>query len=122
MTGQRLLRYVFWRLLQAVPVILGVTVLCFLMLQLAPGDMAEVLAGESGGASPGYIEELRARYGLDKPVLVQLAIYIKNVALLDLGFSFRHNEAVLDLLLERMVPTLLLMGFTLMLSVGLGGP
>ena len=120
MTGQRLLRYVFWRLLQAVPVILGVTVLCFLMLQLAPGDMAEVLAGDSGGASPGYIEELRARYGLDKPVLVQLAIYIKNVALLDLGFSFRHNEDVLDLLLERMVPTLLLMGFTLMLSVGLG--
>jgi len=120
MTGARLLRYVLWRLLQAVPVILGVTVLCFLMLQIAPGDMAEVLAGESGGASPGYIEELRARYGLDKPVLVQLGIYIKNVALLDLGFSFRHNANVTDLLLERMVPTLLLMGCTLLLSVGLG--
>jgi len=120
MTGARLLRYVLWRLLQAIPVILGVTVLCFLMLQLAPGDLAEVLAGESGGASPGYIEELRARYGLDRPVLVQLAIYIKNVLFLDLGFSFRHNANVTDLLLERMVPTLLLMGFTLLLSVGLG--
>ena len=120
MTGARLLRYLIWRLLQAVPVILGVTILCFLMLQLAPGDLAEVLAGESGGASPGYIEELRARYGLDQPMLVQLGVYIKNVLMLDLGFSFRHNEEVTKLLLERLVPTLLLMGSTLVLSVGLG--
>jgi peptide/nickel transport system permease protein len=120
MTGNRLLRYVLWRLLQAVPVILGVTILCFLLLQLAPGDLAEVLAGESGGASKEYIDELRARYGLDKPVLVQLGIYVKNVMLLDLGFSFRHSADVSDLLLERMMPTLLLMGTTLVLSVGGG--
>lgn len=120
MTGARLLRYLIWRLVQAVPVILGVTILCFLMLQLAPGDLAEVLAGESGGASPGYIEELRARYGLDQPMLVQLGVYIKNVLLLDLGFSFRHNAEVTSLLLERLGPTLLLMGSTLLLSVGLG--
>ncbi len=63
MTGARLLRYVLWRLPQAIPVIVGVTVLCFLMLQLVPGDLAEGLAGESGGASEGYIEELRARCG-----------------------------------------------------------
>jgi peptide/nickel transport system permease protein len=90
------------------------------MLQLAPGDLAEVLAGESGGASPGYIEELRVRYGLDQPVLVQLFIYVKNVLIFDLGFSFRHNADVSSLLLERLVPTLLLMGSTLLLSVGLG--
>ena len=120
MTGARLLRYIAWRLLQAVPVIFGVTVLCFLMVQLAPGDLAEVLAGEAGGASPGYIEELRVRYGLDKPVFVQLYIYIKNVILFDLGFSFRHNADVTSLLLERLVPTLLLMGSTLFLSVGIG--
>lgn len=120
MTGAHLLRYLIWRLLQAVPVILGVTVLCFLMLQLAPGDLAEVLAGEAGGASPGYIEELRARYGLDQPILAQLFLYIKNVLLFDLGFSFRHNANVTSLLLERLVPTLLLMGSTLLLSVGFG--
>jgi len=120
MTGAGLYRYIFWRLLQAVPVILGVTILCFLMLQLAPGDLAEVLAGESGGASPGYIEELRARYGLDKPILVQLFVYVKNVFLFDLGFSFRHNTDVSTLLVERLAPTLLLMGSTLLLSVGLG--
>ena len=120
MTGARLLRYLLWRLLQSVPVILGVTVMCFLLLQLAPGDLAEVLAGESGGASPGYIESLRARYGLDKPVLVQLVIYVKNVLVFDLGFSYRHNAEVAELLLERLMPTLLLMGSTLLLSVGVG--
>lgn len=120
MSGPALLRYIGWRLLQAVPVILGVIILCFLLLQLAPGDMAMVLAGEAGGAPPGFIEELRARYGLDKPILVQLLLYLRNILLLDLGFSFRHNASVLNLLLGRLGPTLLLMVTTLILSLGLG--
>jgi peptide/nickel transport system permease protein len=120
MSGTALVRYIGWRLLQAIPVIIGVIILCFLLLQLAPGDMAMVLAGEAGGAPPGFIEELRARYGLDKPVIVQLFLYLKNILLLDLGFSFRHNAPVLNLLLGRLGPTLLLMGTTLALSLGLG--
>ncbi|MCG8436299.1 MAG: ABC transporter permease [Gammaproteobacteria bacterium] len=120
MLGNPLLRYIARRLLQAIPVILGVVMLCFLMLQLAPGDLATVLAGESGGATAGYIEELRKRYGLDKPVIVQLWLYMKNVAVLNLGFSFRHSMPVMDLLLERLWPTLLLMGATLFLSLGVG--
>ena len=120
MKAGALLVYVGWRLLQALPVILGVMILCFLLLQLAPGDMAMVLAGEAGGAPPGFIEALRAKYGLDKPVLVQLFLYLKNVLMLDMGFSFRHNAPVLNLLLGRLGPTLLLMGTTLALSLGLG--
>ena len=120
MKAGALLFYVGRRLLQAIPVIIGVMILCFLLLQLAPGDMAMVLAGEAGGAPPGFIEALRAKYGLDKPVLVQLFLYLKNVAMLDLGFSFRHNAPVLNLLLGRLGPTLLLMGTTLALSLGLG--
>jgi peptide/nickel transport system permease protein len=120
MRAGALLHYIGRRLLQAVPVILGVMILCFLLLQLAPGDLAMVLAGEAGGAPPGFIEELRARYGLDKPVFVQLFLYLKNVLSLDLGFSFRHNSPVLTLLLGRLGPTLLLMGTTLALSLGLG--
>ncbi len=107
-------------MLQAVPVIIGVMVLCFLLLQLAPGDLAMVLAGEAGGAPPGFIEALRTRYGLDQPVYVQLFYYMKNVLMLDLGFSFRHNQSVLSLLLGRLGPTLLLMGSTLFLSLALG--
>lgn len=120
MHGTRLVRYALLRLLQAVPVVLGVVVLNFLLLQLAPGDAATVLAGEAGGAPPEYVAELRARFGLDQPMLVQLGLYLKNILLLDLGYSFRNSAPVLDLILERLWPTLLLMGATFVLSVGGG--
>ncbi|MBN8532808.1 MAG: ABC transporter permease [Rhizobiales bacterium] len=115
-----MVRFILTRLLQAVPVVLGVVVLNFLLLQLAPGDAATVLAGEAGGATPEYVEQLRARFGLDKPVIVQLGLYLKNILLLDLGFSFRNNAPVLGLILDRLWPTLLLMGATLVVSVGGG--
>ncbi len=114
------IRYVCRRLAQAVPIVLGIVILNFLLLQLAPGDAADVLAGEAGSATPEYMAMLREHFGLDKPVYVQLFHYIKNIVQLDLGFSFRHNMPVLDLILERLWPTLLLMGATLVLSVGVG--
>jgi peptide/nickel transport system permease protein len=114
------IRYVFRRLAQAVPIVLGIVILNFLLLQLAPGDAVDVLAGEAGSATPEYMAMLRERFGLDKPVYQQLFLYIKNIVQLDLGFSFRHNMPVLDLILERLWPTLLLMGATLVLSVGVG--
>ena len=120
MGGARLLRYVVRRLLQAIPVVLGVVVLNFLLLQLAPGDAATVLAGEAGGAPLEYIQQLRVRFGLDQPVPVQLALYVKNILVLDLGYSFRNQSPVLPLILARLWPTLLLMGTTLLLSVAVG--
>jgi len=112
--------YVVWRLLQAVPVILAIVALNFLLLHLAPGDAAQVLAGEAGSASPEYMAQLRERFGLDQPLWLSLLVYMKNVLSLDLGFSFRHNMPVLDLILQRLGPTILLMGVTLVLSVGAG--
>ena len=120
MGGTRRLRDVMRRLLQAVPVVLGVVVLNFLLLQLAPGDAATVLAGEAGGAPFEYIQQLRQRFGLDQPVPVQLALYVKNILALDLGYSFRNQSPVLPLILARLWPTLLLMGTTLILSVAGG--
>jgi peptide/nickel transport system permease protein len=120
MDAARLGRYLVRRLLQAVPVVLGVIVLNFLLLQLAPGDAATVLAGEAGGAPAEYVQALRERFGLDKPVPIQLALYIKNILALDLGYSFRNQSAVLPLILARLGATLLLMGTTLLLSLGLG--
>jgi peptide/nickel transport system permease protein len=114
------LRYIIRRLLQALPVLLGIAVVNFLLLQLAPGDAADVLAGEAGSATPEYMEMLRKNFGLDKSVPEQLFIYIKNLIFLDLGFSFRHGMPVLDLILNRLGPTLLLMVTTLALSVGVG--
>lgn len=120
MRGAPLLKYIFRRLLQVVPVVIGVVILNFLLLQLAPGDLATVLAGEAGGAPQEYIEQLRQRFGHDQPVVVQLFHYLRNLLTLDLGYSFRQSAPVLDLLLDRLWPTLLLMGTTLVLSLGIG--
>ncbi len=120
MRGTLLVRYVLRRMVQIVPVVLGVVVLNFLLLQLAPGDLASVLAGEAGGAPKEYIDQLRQRFGQDQPVLIQLFNYLRNLLMLDLGYSFRQSAPVLDLLLDRLWPTLLLMGTTLLLSLGCG--
>lgn len=116
----RVVRYLAWRLLQAIPVVAGIAVFNFMLLQLAPGDAADVLAGEAGGASPEYIAELKARFGLDQTVPVQLGKYLWSVVRLDLGFSFRHNMPVLDLIVSRLPATLLLMGAAIVLAFGLG--
>src|SRR3954466_678856 len=115
--GPRVLVYVLRRLAQAMPIVIGIVVLNFLLLQLAPGDAATVLAGEAGGAPPEYIALLRQRFGLDQPMHVQLLLYIKNVLTLDLGYSFRNSTPVAGLIFARLGPTLLLMGSTLLVSV-----
>jgi peptide/nickel transport system permease protein len=115
--GPKTFRYVVRRLFQAVPIVIAIVVLNFLLLQLAPGDAATVLAGEAGGAPPEYVAQLRERFGLDRPVHVQLLLYVKNVLMLDLGYSFRNSMPVVKLILGRLGPTLLLMGTTLIVSV-----
>jgi len=112
--------YIVRRLVQTVPVVFGVVIVNFLLLQLAPGDLATVLAGEAGGAPKEYIDQLRARFGQDQPVYVQLFNYLRNLVVLDLGYSFRQSAPVLGLLLQRLGPTLLLMVCTLVLSLGFG--
>jgi peptide/nickel transport system permease protein len=112
--------YIVRRLIQTVPVVFGVVIVNFLLLQLAPGDLATVLAGEAGGAPKEYIDQLRARFGQDQPVYVQLFNYLRNLVVLDLGYSFRQSAPVLGLLLQRLGPTLLLMVCTLVLSLGFG--
>src|SRR3989475_5343050 len=112
--------YVIRRLLQAVPVVFAILVLNFLLLHLAPGDAAQVIAGEAGSATPEYMVQLRQRFGLDRSLALQLLLYVKNMLLLDLGFSFRNNMPVLELILGRLGPTLLLMVTTLVVSVVAG--
>lgn len=114
------LRWLLRRLAQAVPIVLGIAVFNFALLHLAPGDAADVLAGEAGGATPEYVQQLRSRFGLDQPLPVQLGRYLLNVARLDLGFSFRHNMPVSDLILSRLPATLLLMASAIALAFGLG--
>ncbi|WP_425405202.1 ABC transporter permease [Hwanghaeella sp.] len=116
----KILRYVLRRLLQGIPIIIAIIVLNFFLLNMAEGDAVDVLAGEAGSATPEYMAELRAKFGLDKPLPVQLLVYLKNVAFLDLGYSFRHDMPVAELILDRFWPTLLLMTCTIVMAVGFG--
>lgn len=85
--SRRLLRVLRRTLVQAVPTVLGIVVLNFLLLQLAPGDAADVMAGEFGTATEETMVMLRQRFGLDLPVLQQLMAYLGNLARFSLGFS-----------------------------------
>ncbi|MBA3624028.1 MAG: ABC transporter permease, partial [Methylibium sp.] len=114
------LSYALRRLSQAVPTVLVIIALNFLLLQLAPGDAADVLAGEAGSATPEFMAQLRKTFGLDQPMGVQLLLYMKQIVTFDLGYSFRHGMPVADLILSRLWPTLLLMVTVLALSVGMG--
>jgi len=100
--------YVLKRLFHAVPLILCVIVFNFILIQLAPGDPIQSLVGEFP-APEAYVAEVRKAFGLDKPLLVQLLLYIRNIATGDLGFSFYYRQPVLSVILERVPATLQLM-------------
>ena len=120
----RFARYIGYRLATALPVIFGIIVLNFLLIHLAPGDAASVLAGESGAATSEYMDELRHKFGLDQSLSMQFLNYVSNMAHLSLGYSYRNDADVSSLILERLGPTCLLMltafGTALVLGITLG--
>ncbi len=118
--GRRMLATAVPRLARALLVLFGILLFNFLLLHAAGGDAAEVLAGESGAADAAYVDALRHRFGLDRPLPVQFAIYAGRVALGDFGYSFRNGAPVLDLVLQRLPATLLLSGSALALAVSVG--
>ncbi len=100
------------------PVTVVVVVLNFLLIHLAPGDVAITLAGET--ADPAYIQLIRERYGLDRPFLEQLWRYVAQVASGDLGLSYRSRQPVLEEIWEKVPATVLLVGSALALASTLG--
>ncbi|SDN81418.1 peptide/nickel transport system permease protein [Methylobacterium phyllostachyos] len=108
----------------AAGLLLAVVVLNFLLIQAAPGDPAQVIAGEMGGASPEIMAEIRTRYGLDRSLPEQLATYVGKVVRGDLGYSFFFNEPVSRLILGRLPATALLvlssLGLAVLAGAGLG--
>lgn len=106
------------RLIQIVPVILGVTLVVFLIMQMVPGDSAVILAGE--GASKETVELLREDLGLNKPLHEQYFSYIGNVVQGDLGNSLKNNQPVLDEILIRLPITMELAFFSILITVVLG--
>lgn len=110
----------FSRLVQGVFAILVIATVNFLLIRAAPGDPVSVMAGEAGASDPQFVAQLRAQFGLDEPLPVQLGNYLSHVAKLDLGFSYRQQQPVLDLIVQRLPATLLLTGTAFVLSVLFG--
>lgn len=108
------------RLIKSVFILLAIVAINFLLVRAAPGDPAMVMAGEAGAADAEYVEQLREQFGLDRPLYEQLGIYLADVASGDLGFSYRQQRPVWDLILERLPATLLLTGIAFVLALGVG--
>ena len=116
----RLLRLALSRLLKMAVVILGIVVVNFLLIHAAPGDPASVIAGQSGAADAKFVAQLRAQFGLDRPLPEQLWIYVRGVLSGDLGMSHRQERAVAVLIGERLPATLLLTGTAFVLALVAG--
>lgn len=115
-----LVRFLGRRLLHGLVVLVCIAVLDFVLLHMAPGDAAEILAGESGGSDATYVAQLRAQFGLDQPLYKQLGHYLLRLAQFDLGWSGRNNMSVAQLLMSRLPATLLLMVAAITLAVVAG--
>ncbi|MFL9924521.1 ABC transporter permease [Herbaspirillum lusitanum] len=116
----KLISFLISRLGKALVVILGVVTVNFLLIRLAPGDPASIMAGEAGSSDPSYVAQMREQFGFDQPLIVQLGHYLKGVLQFDLGYSYRNKLPVLDLILERLPATLLLMVCAFVFSIILG--
>jgi len=112
--------YIARRLLALVPVMLVVATVAFVLVHLAPGDPASVIAGPY--ASPADVERLRARLGLDQPLPVQLGRWYWWLLQGDLGSSIFLRRPVAEAILDRAEPTLLLTTGATLVAVLLGVP
>ncbi len=111
--------YIARRLLQMIPVLLGVVFLVFSLLHLVPGDPAMIMAGEQ--ASPVQLERMRERLGLNDPLHIQYLRYLGNALQGDLGSSVRNNRAVTqEIFTSRYWTTLQLATMSIMLAVFIG--
>ena len=117
-----MIAYIIRRLVATIPVMLLVAVIVFLLVHLAPGDPASVIAGDN--ATSDQIAAIRATLGLDRPLWEQFGIWIWRVLHGDLGQSLFWNRGVAELILQRAEPTSSLaittLNFAVTIAIALG--
>ena len=109
-------RYLIGRALGAIPLILGISLVLFSVIHLAPGGPLDVY-GDNPSVSPEALAQIRVAYGLDQPVPVQYLLWLKSMLTGDWGFSFRTGRPVARDIAERLAPTLQLGGLSLLISL-----
>lgn len=111
-------RWLARRMLSEISVIAGIATLTFALVHLAPGDPIYLLAGDGG--SPFYYAEMQAKYGLDRTLIEQFALYVRAVFSGDLGYSFMYQASVTDVIATHLPASLLLGLSALMLAIVIG--
>lgn len=114
-----MLPYIARRTLQIVPILIVIICFNFFLIHLAPGDPIVHLIGDAQ-ASEDFIRQLRAQYGLDRPIYEQLFIYLFHMLQGDLGYSLVSRERVSTIMLSRLPATLLLLGTQYVLAIAIG--
>lgn len=113
-------RYILRRVLLALPALFGLVILTFVLSRVVPGDAAATLAGDA--ATPAQIADIRARYGLDRPIMEQAVIHVRQVLTGDFGRSIFSGRPVAEEIVQRLPATLELTFAALFLSTVLGIP
>lgn len=111
--------YLLKRVAQAIPLLLGVVIVNFMLIQLAPGDPVTLLVGDFP-APEEYVRQVRADFGLDRPVHERLVLYLGQLARGNLGYSFANRLSVAELIGNRIGPTLQLMLTALVVAIIIG--
>ena len=115
-----MLKYIFKKLLMMIPILLGLTIILFLILHLAPGDPVHLVVGPN--VTPEVYENVRRSMGLDRPLIIQYFDYLSNLVKGDLGSSILQHRPVADIVLERFPITIGLGVRALLLSVLIAVP
>jgi len=114
------LSYLTRRVVYSIILLLAVIILNFCLIHIAPGDPADVIAGEMGGATAEMLAAIRAIYGLDRPLHEQLGRYLSKMMRGDLGHSFFFDTPVTALILARVGPTIVLVVSALLVAITVG--
>ena len=113
-----MIQFIIRRLLASIPVLVGVVLIVFLLVRVIPGDPCSSALGEK--ATPERCAEFNARIGLNEPIPVQLAIYVNDLAHLDLGTSLKYGRPVTALIFERLPTTVELTIYALVFAIVVG--
>lgn len=113
------------RALAAIPIMFGVAIVVFIFMRLTPGDPVDIMMGQGGAVSAGEMEQLRHEFNLDKPMAVQLWLFLRDAVRGDLGFSYIQKRPVTTLIANRLPATIelalgaLLFGLVIACPIGI---
>ncbi|MBS0363537.1 MAG: ABC transporter permease [Proteobacteria bacterium] len=110
-----MLNFVVVRLAQMIPILIGISLTIFILVRAVPGDPAAMSLGVY--ASAERVAELRAHWGLDRSLIVQYGIFLKQLLRGDFGYSYFYGRPAIELVLDRLFPELFLVAYAIVLTI-----